>query len=258
MSEPIYLSALAVNAFLQVSLNGVPVLTSPENTGINAMADVSGWIVPGTNMLGVRLYEPLLEPAVEARVSLFLHDPAEEVVTPGVILGGFAWPPEREDPAEPVPPLPYAVEVPIEIADPPPTRLWREAGPVGELTEADRQRLLGLVEELRQRLMSRDAAGATRLLDYKLVDDALASGKPPERARSAAQELLEWAVESPLQSQPLAPGEAEFQVVGRGRIVLVRRPGGVPALRLYQPSTDNLFSIDVYAARLGGDWRIVR
>lgn len=258
MTPPYFVDVSVVQASIVVALNGIPLFRSPGNGGYSVTSDVSVWIKPDLNVLSVRLFDPVHEPAVQAEARLFLPDPAEEVVTLGTVLLEFVWPPVQEDPADPIPPLPYNASLSLQVTSPPPTRLWSEAVPRPELGDADRQAILALVETLRQRLMASDAAGALALMDYKVLDDARASGKTPERVRGAALELLEWMVTNPLTSRALEPAEAEWSVLAGGRVVRVGRLGGAPALQFEEPIEANRFSFEIYCAFVGGSWRIVR
>lgn len=258
MRLPYHLEVSVIEASMTVALNGIPLFASPDNTGYAAGGDVTLWIKPDLNVLTIRLFDPVEESRVQADARLFLPDPAEEVALVGTLLAEFDWPPVFEDPATPIPRLPHTASVSLNVTAPPPTLLWSQAVPRVELTDADRQAMLSVTEAVRQRLMARDVAGAMPFLEYKVQEDARATGKTPDEIRAIAVDLFEWMVENPLQSQPLNPAEAEFTVLAGGRLVLVGRPGGAPALQFHDNLRQETYSFRLFFSYVGGSWRIVR
>jgi len=261
MTSYYYLSVEATGVLATVGINDVPLVVGDKPGSLTATEPVNLWLLPSDNRITVDLAWPSGKPVTKGSASveavLFLHDSATEVPTPKRVLARFYWPSQEIEEQ-----YPYHGEVRIEgsIADPPPTTLWQDAAALAEPSEAERREVLAIVEVLRSALIGKRLEDAFAVLTYRYKDEARAEGKPFERVRETVLEMYEWLVgqEGGLTSTPLTLEAARFRIVGAGKVLLVDRRDGVPAIYLENENADLAFGIPVYVARIGGKWTVVR
>lgn len=240
---------------LFAGVNDVPVFADPSADGLRAVRSINEWILPEGNEFTVFAGWPPgigWEPGrAQLTASVFVAAPGATTPRPGRTLAELRWPPAGDEG------YPLVHRVPFEVDAPPPTRLWRDAQAVGELTPQDEGAILGLVDGLRAAVTRGDVDAAMRLVEYKTADEALANGQDPIRLDRALRAQYSMAAASgPLVADPIRPESAVYVPVVGGRVRLVQATPLAPAITLTGPNTR--FAIDVYVARVGGTWRIVR
>jgi hypothetical protein len=245
-----------------VGINGAPLLVDPTGVGLNGTRPANPWLKPKGNTLSVSLAKPpptvavilspVALPAVQfhAQVHTVIPDsPTNEIDR---ILATFDW-----AAANPVP-LPVNREIAFEITAPPPTKLWAEATPVTGLSTADKQQLRTLVQKHAEAIESRNLDGLSALLDYKTKDCALANGQDPERMRQVTRQQYtqEMFSEPSFKVEGAEADALEFRLVAGGQVVWMFQSLAKPALVVLSPN--KRFTLPIYAAMIGGAWRIVR
>ncbi|HKB16719.1 MAG TPA: hypothetical protein VKF62_11685 [Planctomycetota bacterium] len=261
MRTTFFLSVEAAGVRIVAGLNDVPLLVGEEPGGIVSTEPVQVWLKPAGNRLTVELSWPpdraFLKGTARAEVTVFVHDPSSEAPKPAKVLARFRWPVpgvEEEYPRR------HEERVEDPIPDPPPTLLWKEAAPIGELGSKDRTAILALVKKLHSALARRAGEEAFSLLQYRYEEEARAEGKPLERVRRAILDTYDWMFGTGelVVFPPLDPHSARFRRVADDRLVLVDRKDGLAAVYFENPAEGLAFGIPVYAARVRGEWRIAR
>ncbi len=245
-----YLSVNTSGLPALIRINGVPLIKDTAAEGLVTTEPVHAWLMKGENTLGIELRTPPDKDAkAAADIKLYLHDPEAEVPTPQAVLAEFRY-------SNPTP-LPLTQDIAFSVPEPLPTRLWDEAEALTELSANDKNQILDLVNRLQDSLLNQDIAAALRLQDYKITDDARAEGKPVERMREGVTLSLQWLAEQgELSGEPLEGASAAFELCANNRLVYVSRQDGEEAVTI--ESDELYFDVPVYAARIKGEWRIVR
>lgn len=238
-------------------VNGVPLAIDPTGEGLRTVRPINEWLLPDANALTVLLSAPIdpafVREAPFLRSTVFRADPASAFPKPAETLASFAWP------AADVPQtFPYRAERPFRIAEPPASRLWGEAARLEEPADADRARILAIVEEFGRALAEGRGEDAFRIAAYRFEDDARVNGIDPSELRKSILSQYRWIASQPnLRARAVTAAEAEFTLVAGGRLVLAgRRPGNPEALVVEGDELAARF--ELYFARIGGDWRIAR
>lgn len=246
-----YLSVRASHVSALIRVNDIPLIEDTAEAGLATTEPVHGWLMSGENTLGIELRpasDSGTEPSVE--IKLYLHEPQAEIPTPKTVLAEFHYP-------NPKATLPLKQTLAFNVTEPLPTRLWAEAETLAELSDDDKTHIIALANRLQNSLLNQNIDEALRLQDYKIKDDALAEGKPVERLQEGARSGLQWMAEQgELSGAPLDNASAVFELCANNRLVYVSRNDGEEAVTL--TSEELLFDVPVYAARIKGEWLIVR
>lgn len=134
---------------VRIELNGVAVEGDLSGAGNSFAMPVNMWLRPGRNWASIWLSGLLRKPRASEllRAELYVAEADPEgLPRPAAHLFKWEWP--GEHPA--IYPYRFAAEFEVEV---PATRLWQEAEPVEELTEADRLALWEQLEAYRQALV---------------------------------------------------------------------------------------------------------
>lgn len=251
-----FLDITTVGVSADIGLNGVPILTDGKGVGVRTILPVNEWLWSGENFLTIHLAWPEQKPhepgEAEVKVSLFEADPNTDMPEPHVVHAEVVWP----QPA--IPELyPHVFKMPAQIKLAPPAQLWAEAEVVEKLNDGHKQEILTLVEQLRQALMNRNAEAALKLLAYRYQDEARAYGANAEvvLGNVAKQYEIMWSEPTP-RSAPLDPDAVTFIQGAGNKLLKVAGPNFNDAVVINTEAAE--YQIQVYAAKIGGQWRIAR
>ena len=243
-------------------INGAPLLIDPTGFGLGAGTSINSWLKPSVNKLTISLAKPpppgpsvLLPPpempAVRVRAQVYTVKPGSSTNEPDRTLAKF------DRVANDTDPLPLEREVAFIVEVPPPTKLWNDAVQLDGISPADKQQLKALVQKHAEAIITRNVDGLSTLLDYKTTDCALADGQDPVAMRRVIQNQYRDA----MFAEPSLKTDAQldhlnFKLVAGGQVVWVFRSLAKPALVVTSPT--KRFTLPIYAAMIGGAWRIVR
>lgn len=243
-----------------IGINRAHTVVDRNGAGVGTIRPINEWVMPGENTLDILLAPAEGDPGVdtaEVKAALFVADPARGDDAPATTLVQFAWPlppPARAS-------LPYMVSMPFAVTSPPPTTLWVDAPVIADLTEADRNDILAVIERYRAALLDHDASTAFTLMEYRYRDVARAHGHDQDAMETSVREhYAELFARAPLHCPPLSRAEAVFTLVGAGKVVMVNRGLGTHALHFESGTapTRTFFDIGIHMARIDGLWTIVR
>ena len=261
MPEQHYISVKSSNLAIRAGLNGMPIVSDRGGTGIVITEPVNVWLKPDANTLSVWLSGSPGQPGLgvgSAEVSVFVHDPREELPTPALVLATFSWPPEASPGDQAV----FVSDEPLmtQPRETPPLRLWSEAPQLAEPTQAERDEMLALVEDLREAAAEQDTEGILRLLRYRYQEEAAAEGRPVIRIEENVTSLWNWlfGLEGRMETIALPPVQARFEMVADHRAVLITREDGTDALLIEKPQAELGFGVRIVMARILDNWTIVR
>lgn len=237
-------------------------MVDPTGGGLNGARPANPWLKPKGNTLSISLTkapptqsairQPPTPPAIQIHAQVYTVIPDSPTNEIDRILATF----ERS--AGDRTPLPVVREIAFEIVATPPTKLWAEAAPVKGLSPSDTQQLRTLVQKHAEAIEKRNLDALSALLDYKTKDCALANGQDPERMRQVTRQQYthEMFSEPSLRVEGAAADALEFRLVAGGQVVWIFQSLVKPALVVLSPN--KRFTLPIYAAMIGGAWRIVR
>ncbi len=261
MTRRFFLQVRALGAASVVSVNDTRTVVDPDAEGIAVIDPVDTWIKARENTLAVELSWPEEQEFVAGRASmeaeLFIADPASERPKPGRVLARVVWPPsahlDREED------YPATLQEAFEVEVPPPTQLWQEAEVVHALGSWDRQEIFARVAELQRALATAQADEAYQLLSYRYAEEARAEGKPERRIKAAVLEgYRDMFGLGTLDFAPVGEEHLALRPHEDRQVVQVTRQGQpFTIMALHRPSGTG-FGIPVFAARIRGEWVIVR
>jgi hypothetical protein len=210
---------------------------------------VNLWVVPGENRLRVRsrgIEHPVGPPQV---VQVRLNRQRPEAAPASELLADLQLVPQK-------PEVSFDETRTFRAEPAPPAQLWAKAEPL-TLDEATRAAGSRLVRELERAFDRRDLDAATALLDWKTTDMARAGFREATLARDAQRETLDNLFQDPgYIVDHFTPEALQFELCAGGRLLRITRPtGAVLQVRLSQGGR---FLLPVIAAKIGGEFRIVR
>lgn len=257
MTPLYYIKVESRSVGLAAGVNDAPLALDTAAEGLAKSRPLNEWILPHGNRLTAFFFWPEKTPfkpgLARTRIELFIADPAQAAPRPQQVLATLDWPPANEPEA-----YPRKLSAPFDAASAPPTQVWTQAAPAAPLNSNDRQAILKLVENLRLALMGDDPQAAYKASMEKFEEQARAYGKPPERVRQATIEQFQMITTQPKRrSDPLPESEALLEPVADGRVIRVARVGDRDAVVIHA-GKGGKFSIPVYVAKYGKEWRIVR
>jgi ketosteroid isomerase-like protein len=238
-------------------INGAPLLIDPTGIGLNGSMPANPWLKPGENTLSIFLSPPLttsgvVPPEIQFHAQVYSIKINSLMNEPDQFLARFDR--EARDPV----PLPVAREIPFVVKEAPPTKLWAEATVIKELSTADKQQLRALVQKFAEAIQSRDLDAISAVLDYKTKDCALANGQDPAHMHEMIRKLYkEGMLSEPSFRIEGAQGNVlSFKLIAGGQAVWLFQSLSAPALVVRSQAAR--YTLMVFAAKIGGAWRIVR
>lgn len=236
-----------------VGVNDVPIYEDLRGAGFSGARGVNEWLLPEGNIFTVYIFWPPgkpYEPGV-AQMSAFLFvgiaDGSSNQAPP---LAFFKWPALPEV-------YPFRFRHEFQIHPPVDTLLWREADRIEKIEAVDRTRIFEAVRQFWQAVQKRDPARLYELTRYKFEDRCRANGFSEEEMKRATLELYRDMVAEP--DNVVAPFDEESLViepVACGQAFRVSRGAGQKLILM--ENSREIRRIDVYVARIRGEWRIVR
>lgn len=235
-------------------LNDVPLYEDLEGKGLSSMRGINEWITGGDDALTVYVFWPPAKPYEpgEAHVEVRLWFGEIDEEPPSGPLATFRWP--APDTPEG---YPFVFRKRFVVSHPPPTKLWKEAESIDRLDDSDRSAIWTLLTQFRGAIERRDVGTMYDTTAYKFEDRALADGFDPQDARDAARQLYgEMVAGDGLEVAAISQSSLVLDPVAGGRARRVTRGPGRKAIELRDQRSRK--RIDVYVAKIGGVWRIVR
>jgi hypothetical protein len=233
----------------RVSFNGVTLSDFADSGSYSGALNV--WLRPGENEIQLHLEKgaKATDPGdkvelyvVEARAGQF----ADEV--PRLLT--LNW--KNGDP------LPTDLKAKFKAPRAPAVDLWTKAE-AAPLDDAAKKALTDLVQKFHQAVSKRDAKAMLALATFKIEDMGRALGMDPKEAfKEASKELEASMAELPKASRPVPfdPIGLRFVPMADGKLVKVTGDKGQPPVVIR--GKDGEASFEVFAARIGGTWMIVR
>lgn len=243
-------------------VNGAPLLVDSTGAGLRSAWPVNPWLKPRGNALTIYLAKPSAAPSViipppdlpEVDVHAQLFTVAPNLPTNEIDRMLATFDRTAADPT----PLPVNRAIAFDITAPPPTELWKDAEPIKELANADRDQLRMLVQKHADAIQARNLDDLSALLEYRTKDCALANGQEPEHMREVIrrQYTQEMFSQPSLQIDGALADKLTFRLIAGGQVVWMYQSLAKPALVVNSPTTQ--FTLQIYAAKIRGIWRIVR
>jgi len=256
MPDTYVIEAASQGIAVAIGINNAPIVTDLAAEGIRTSRAINEWIMPEGNALTAYLVWPDdrdFEPGLaEVHSRVFRPRPETSPPEPLELLAEFRWPVPDQPEA-----YPHTVEVPFQVKDPPPTRLWADAAPIETLSDLDRRLIIERVNEFASLVGSGDVPGTVALTEYKWREDARANQKDEQRMLDvASQSYTMVARKNGTPSPPIEPKSADFHISTGRRVVTVTRDGGLPPVTV---TTERMrFSFAMHLARIADEWTIVR
>jgi hypothetical protein len=254
-----FLQFTTMGLLSSAGINGAPLRRDPTGVGLNTTVPINPWLRRGPNTLSLFASRPLPRgedqpplPPAYYRATAYAAKPDSPSGEPDREHAKFERPEGDEGP------LPLIRELPFVLREAPPSRLWDEAETLKELQEADRVRLRGLVQEFASALQARDLARTMALLQYKTEDTARANHQDAGRLDASIRRQYTTLIfaQPDLAIQSGTPEELDIRAVAGGQVMWLSRGFATPAV--VGVSKDYRFTFELFAAKVGGDWRIVR
>jgi len=240
-----------------VGINGAPILIDPIGIGLSGTMPANPWLKPKENTLSIFLARPLTAPDVklpeiEVQAEVFTVKSNSPLGEPDIILARY-----ERNARDPVP-LPVSREIAFVITAPPPTNLWAEAARITQLSAGDQIHLRTLVQKFADALQRRNLDGLSALLDYKTKDCALANGQDPDEMRQVIRKLYAEGMftEPSFKVEGAQANALTFKLIAGGQVVWMFQSLSTPALVVRSQTAR--YTLPVFAAKIGGSWRIVR
>lgn len=253
-----YLSVNSVNLITNFRINDVFILSDPNAKGIVSDEPINLWIKPKTNRFTVELDLPKseeLNPALgKVNAVLFISDPESEIPKPGKILTKFIWPiPDQESV------FPYVFNGTFDVENPPDTYLWKDAEQIETLIDKDKEEMINKVNGLIDAFLKKDINRILSNLEYRFEEEARAEGKSAERIREVVTEQYNWMFGlGELTAEKLDNSNAVLKIVGDSKVVQINKNQYDPAIIIQNEPSDLNFGINVFFAKIKGNWIIVR
>ncbi|WNO08054.1 hypothetical protein [Teredinibacter sp. KSP-S5-2] len=242
-----------VDAAVEVKINGASI-EKEKRGSINTTKPVNKWIRSGENTLELSLAALKKQDSISGRaeIMVYLHDNAEDFPTPKVVLAKVLFPNEEYKGEKT-----YKTTVTFELADSVPALVMDQAEEVPELSAADTDEIVLLIEGLRTALTSGDYKKAVELQKYKIEEDARIDGKKPEDLYKVAEETFQMiGKEQNLVSQPFDNESMVTEAIWNGKMYKISRNDGEEAITI--DSDDLSFAIPIFVSKISGQWKIVR
>jgi len=261
MSPQYILHARTYGVAVSAGLNGSATLQDATGKGRSFYRPINEWILPEKNLLTGLIFQPpggALPDGTQAggpdayvHIELVLAGPDGMPDTSVPALGEFHW-----TGGELIAPLPIPILTPCSTTDGMVgTRLWQEAEVVTKLEDADKESIVGLVNDLVEALASQDDSRLVQLLDYRSDEDAIARKHDPAAIKASLVKLSRN-FSQPKPPPPLAWQSALFTPAANGMAWRVQRGWMKPAI-LFKDD-EMAFLIEVFASRIDGQWVISR
>ena len=241
-----------------VGLNDAPVIADPIGLGVKVALPVNEWIIPDFDNKFTALLtapetgEPFERGTASVDASCFRVDPASQTGEAAATLAQFRWP----LPTPEVYPFPFSA--PVEFDRPvPAVRLWEEAERFESLSAEDTSLVRAMADHLVTAFKSGDPDRIYELLRYKLEDYCLAYEIEQEAIRASAVDQFRMITSQDNASvNNLESAKLNLRLICDNRVVQLIYGAD---MRLIKVSGDRYtYTQMVYAAKVGGEWKVVR
>ncbi len=232
-------------------LNGFELARLHGKSTSNSSMTVSGsqlWLRSGGNDFELTIDEVPAKPEPGPLVQVALHGMSESGF-PGDEnqLFAFEWPAPGAALTRGRSTFRYSAEAA------PPSLLWKEAAVLSRPTQRDEAEIRQLVERLHRASAAVDAEALHRLDAYLIAELARSYGEADtKKIRDGLVMTL-----SQISLAPFAADALRFQVID-GRVVHVTTVEGLPALRGKHKVREGSYAREVFVAKIGGTWTLVR
>lgn len=255
MIDRFFIKMKAEKLHAKLLINGFEAISHLTGSSTTAESPVMMWLSPGDNNLTLEIYSLDGISPIEGNleVQVFLHDNLFDTATP---LDTYVTYKLAEDDSFNAG-VTYTKKIKFSVKHDIASRVWSDASPIVALSHQDKVEILGVIEKLRQSLVSEDFAKSIELLKYKLFEDARVEKKSNEFALKNCREMFEMLEgKEPMVGERLELDETVFDIVGNGLIVHVKDSNGFHAVSLKQGQYG--VAIPVYVAKIQKRWVIVR
>lgn len=239
-----------------IELNRVAILQAADPRPVSSEIRLNRWILPGKNVLSVRLEKPEDPHPTRFWLSLVTFPAHSDPENATQVPIEFAWPPKEAQEHGEEPPIVRSFE--FTPGDPPPGELWEKAAPLGPGPEP-REEILILLRRLHAALSERNVGDVMEIQAFKLRD-ALRShhfAHSAEIAIAEAKEVYEDAMsQHGFRMEPIMEDEVELHPVADGRVLWVTGENRQAVLRSFTTEGPRL-TLPVYVARIQGRWTVV-
>jgi hypothetical protein len=251
-AEPVYYQ-VQVNYFGsirgRVTFNGVVLSDFADNGSYSGALNV--WLRPGKNEVLLHIEKGAKPAAAGDKVELYVVEAkAGQFADEAPRLFTLDW--KGGDP------LPVDLEKKFEAPRAPAVELWNEAE-VAPVDDAAKKEITELARKFHQAVSKRDGKAMVALAKFKIEDVGRAFGMDPKRAsEEASKELQSSMAELPktAKTEPFDPKALRFVPMAGGKLVKVTGDKGQPPVVIKEK--DGETSFEIFAARIGGTWTIVR
>ena len=227
---------------VHVLFNGIVVQQFDQVEPVRSATRLSGWIIGRSNSLEIR-WKPQLVPngrdrKLAMRVQRVTGDQDVEAAQFDLPAQG---PPAGSQT------FMMAFE-PIEAWS------WLRAQAFPSLPPQERSAIVAVLEQIGAAMVRGDAQALIAAQTVQISEQARASGSSSVAALDGYREFLGERL--PMIVDPIDQRNLEFELMGDGRIVLVRSQGGHPAI--FGRGSAGILAMSPYMAKIGGLWQIVR
>ena len=230
-------------------VNDAPILFGdPHGQTRQARMPINWWLMPGQNLLTVRV--ELLAGAEPPLLDVAIAFPEDE--DPPLCRVGWGMPDGVEF-------APFDVRLPFHPPKVGQSRVWHDATVIEDLSEPQRKGAKALAMEIHGAFANRDVDAIMKRLDYRLEEMVLAFEVDPNTHPAGVREDMEGLVQrAGYGVEPLDQDAIQVNPCCGGRIFQLARADGGPLIRTLETETSAPTTMQVYAALIRGEWRVVR
>lgn len=228
---------------VRAGINGVVLAQDRSGRGYFTRAPLNEWMRPEGNRLEFEVYA--VDPPVSDAPPFFevgICYPEDE---PAPIVH-FDWKAARMEQFQP-----FRIVLPFVLPMPCPSKLWTEAEPFDPEDRKQHEAALTAAKAAYDAFASKKIDRVIEMLKYRIEDNARAWLDDPAQDLEGARQAYGKMIEA--DGFQLEPWEKmETRVVADGRAIQVTREGGRPAI------SSKTGALELYVARIGGQWKVVR
>lgn len=249
MTHLLHLLVRSGGVKLRAGINGVVLAQDAAGRGFFTRSPLNEWMRPNGNRLDFEVHPvdpPLSDdpPYFEVAVVYPEDDPGPVV--------RFDWKAARPEPFEP-----FRVTLPFVLPMDCPSKLWTEAEPFDPKDQKAHDAALAAAKAAYDAFASKKIDRVIDALKYRIEDNARAWLDDPAEDLEGARQAYGAMIDH--EQFRLEPWEKmQTRVVADGRAIHVTREGGRPAIASVRVPGVPPGALDVYVAKVGGVWRVVR
>jgi hypothetical protein len=231
-------------------VNGAPITQSdPQGRTRQARVPLNWWLMPEHNLLTVHV-APLEGASAPPLLDVAIAFPKDEDPPPCRV--GWALPPGTAF-------EPFSIRLPFAPPKRAEARVWRDATPIEALTDAQRNGARALGVAVHAAFAAADVDAILKHLEYRMEEMCLAFEMDLAAHRTSVREDMSDMVATPgFALSPVEHDAIQVHPCCGGRIFQLARADSGPLIATLETATSAPTTMQVFAAFIGGRWRVVR